>query len=140
MADALTRILFVCIGNTCRSQMAEGFARRLGDGRVEAMSAGTAAMGVVNRATIAAMRDAGVSFDGHSSKQLTPEMFAWADVVVTMGCSSAESICPASYAGLKYDWPIEDPLGGPPEVLRRVRDDIEKRVRALIAPGHRAEE
>ena len=126
------KILFVCVGNTCRSQMAEGFARAYGAGSVEVRSAGTSAMGVVNRSTIETMKEKGIDISEQASEQLTDEMLDWADVVVTLGCCSAESICPVGFRGTKVDWPIDDPLGMPREFMRRVRDDIEKRVRELI--------
>jgi protein-tyrosine-phosphatase len=126
------RILFVCVGNSCRSQMAEGFTMAYGQGKVEVKSAGTAASGVVNRDTIEAMAEKGIDISGQTSDQLTDEMLEWADAVVTLGCCSVEELCPVSFKGKKYDWPIEDPLGKPMEVMRRVRDDVEKRVNALI--------
>ncbi|MBI5810195.1 MAG: arsenate reductase ArsC [Deltaproteobacteria bacterium] len=126
------RILFVCVGNTCRSQMAEGFASLYGNGRFAVLSAGTSAMGVVNGPTIEAMAEAGVDISGQTSKQLTGEMLRWADVVVTMGCSPADRLCPASFKGKKIDWHIEDPLGRPWDVMRRVRDDIGGKVRELL--------
>ncbi len=125
-------ILFLCVGNTCRSQMAEGFARAMGNGQVSVRSAGTAAAGVVNAVTIEAMKDVGVDISGQTSDQFTFDMLDWADVVVTLGCCSADMLCPVDFKGEKYDWPIDDPLGRPPEVMERVRDDIEARVRALI--------
>jgi len=128
----IRKILFVCVGNTCRSQMAEGFARFLGRGRVEARSAGTSASGYLNGTTIEVMRERGIDIGGQTSDQLTGEMLDWADVVVTMGCCSADDICPISFKGQKYDWPIEDPLGIPIEDTRRIRDEIEERVRRLI--------
>ncbi len=128
----MRKILFVCVGNTCRSQMAEGFARFLGAGRVEARSAGTSAAGFVNSTTIEVMRERGVDISGQTSDQLTEEMLLWADVVVTLGCCSADDLCPISYGGEKQDWPIEDPLGRPMEETRRIRDEIEERVRDLI--------
>lgn len=131
MAD-LPKILFVCIGNTCRSQMAEGFARFHSQGEVEVKSAGTSAMGIVNRAAIGMMKEKGIDISGQTSKQLTDEMLRWADVVVTLGCCSADDLCPVSFHGSKMDWPIEDPLGKDMEVFRKVRDDIEKRVKGLI--------
>lgn len=126
------KILFVCVGNTCRSQMAEGFAKAHGKGRVEVQSAGTSAMGYVNGDTIEAMSEVGVDISTQTSKQLKDEMLDWADVVITLGCCSADKLCPITFKGAKSDWPIEDPLGKPPAVIRRVRDDIEKRVVALI--------
>jgi len=126
------KILFVCVGNTCRSQMAEGFAKSLGDGRVEVRSAGTSASGMVNRSTIEVMNELGIDISGQTSDQLTNEMLGWADIVVTMGCCTADKFCPVDFKGRTYDWKIEDPLGRPWSVMQRVRDDIEKRVRELI--------
>lgn len=130
--DCVKKILFVCVGNTCRSQMAEGFARVHGAGKIEVKSAGTSAMGFVNKDTIEAMRAAGIDISGQTSKQLTDEMLDWADVVVTMGCCSADKLCPVTFKGRKTDWPIADPLGRPPDVMLRVRGDIEARVKALV--------
>lgn len=127
------KVLFVCVGNSCRSQMAEGFARACAKGRVEVMSAGTAASGVVNKGAIEAMKEKGIDITDQTSKQLTDEMLERADVVVTMGCCGADELCPAGFKGKKYDWPVEDPLGLPWEAMRRVRDDIEERVKRLIA-------
>lgn len=126
------KILFVCVGNTCRSQMAEGFALRYGAGRVEVRSAGTSAAGYVSKSTVRAMEEIGIDISGHASRQLTGEMIEWADVVVTLGCAPARDICPASYAGEQMDWKIDDPLGRPWDEMQRVRADIEKRVRELI--------
>lgn len=126
------KILFVCVGNTCRSQMAEGFAGSYGKDAAEVKSAGTSAMGFVNKSTIEAMNELGIDISGHTSKQLTYEMMEWADVVVTLGCLPASSLCPASYRGRKLDWNIGDPLGKPMDVMRAVRDDIGRRVKGLI--------
>ncbi len=128
----LKKILFVCVGNTCRSQMAEGFAGVHGRGAVEVRSAGTSAAGFVNGTTIEVMRERGLDISGQSSDQLTDEMLEWADVVVTLGCCSADEICPISFKGEKIDWPVEDPLGRPIEETRRIRDEIEQRVKGLI--------
>ena len=126
-----SKILFVCIGNTCRSQMAEGFARFYGRGKVEVKSAGTSAAGVVNRTAIEMMKEKEIDISSQTSKQLTGEILDWADIVVTMGCCSADDLCPVSFRGRKMDWPIEDPLGKDTGVFRKVRDDIEKRVKEL---------
>ncbi|MBI5469189.1 MAG: arsenate reductase ArsC [Deltaproteobacteria bacterium] len=127
------KILFVCVGNTCRSQMGEGFARFYGDGKVEVRSAGTAASGSVNRSTIEAMKEIGIDISDQTSKQLTGDMLDWADVVVTMGCRSATELCPVTYRGQKYDWKIDDPLGRPWEFMQIVRDGIEEKVKGLIS-------
>lgn len=127
------KILFVCVGNSCRSQMAEGFARSLGGDLVEVKSAGTSASGIVNRDAVEAMREKGIDITGQTSDNLTDEMLKWADAVITMGCCSADDLCTAAFAGIKEDWPIEDPLGRPPEVMERVRDDIDERVGRLLS-------
>ena len=126
------KVLFVCVGNSCRSQMAEGFARACGMGKIEVMSAGTSACGSVNRAAIEAMKEKGIDISAQTSKQLTDDMLEWADVVVTTGCCGAGELCPVDFEGERYDWPVEDPLGREWEVMRKVRDDIEDRVKKLI--------
>ncbi len=115
--------------------MAEGFGKYYGKGLVQVRSAGTAACGFVNPVTIEMMREKGIDISGQSSTQLTDEMVGWADIVVTLGCCAADMVCPVTYTGGKVDWPIDDPLGMGPEFFRRVRDDIEVRVRRLIETG-----
>ncbi len=127
-----TRVLFVCVGNSCRSQMAEGFARYYGKDIIEARSAGTSASGVVNRSTIEAMKEAGVDISAHTSDQLTKDMLLWADVVVTMGCSSLEYFWDEEVTARRIDWQVEDPLGKPWDTMVRVREDVKKKVRELI--------
>jgi arsenate reductase len=112
--------------------MAEGFGKFYGNGRVEVKSAGTSAAGTVNGSTVEAMKEIGMDISFQTSKQLTEEMIEWADVVVTLAGIPADALCPASYRGRKHDWKIDDPLGRPWEIMRRVRDDIESKVRELI--------
>ena len=126
------RVLFVCVGNSCRSQMAEGFAKRHGKGIIDVKSAGTAASGVVNKSTIDAMKDVGIDISGHISQQLTKELLLWADVVVTMGCNSLEYFWDEDVRAERIDWQVEDPLGKPWDVMVRVREDVEKKVKELI--------
>lgn len=128
----MKKILFVCIGNTCRSQMAEAFALRHGEGKVEILSAGTNAFGSVHPDTIEAMRDIDIDISAQTSDQLTGEMIDWADTIVTLGCCTADELCPVTFEGEKLDWPIDDPFGRPSIVMERVRDDIEERVKELI--------
>ncbi len=130
--EGATRVLFVCVGNTCRSQMAEGFARLHGKDMLEAGSAGTSAAGIVNKNTIEAMKEKEIDISSQTSRQLTADMFEWADVVVTMGCIPADFLCPSSFKGRKCDWKIDDPLGRPWEFMRRVRDEIENKVKEFI--------
>jgi len=112
--------------------MAEGFALRYGNGFVEVKSAGTAATGYVNEETIEAMLEEGIDISAQSSKQVTNELIRWADIVVTLGGQSADSICPDDYKGIKIDWPIKDPLGRPRELMEMVKEDIHRRVRDLM--------
>lgn len=128
----LKKILFLCVGNTCRSQMAEGFANKHGEGKIEVQTAGTSAAGLVNQDSIDAMKEIGIDISNQTSDQLTDHMFDWADVVITMGCMPARLVCPPDYPGIKRDWPIKDPLGMPWDFMCMVRDDIEQRVLNLI--------
>ncbi len=132
------KILFLCTGNSCRSQMAEGWCRRLGGEWVEAESAGIEAHGKNPRA-ISIMAEAGIDISGQESTRLTPELLGWADIVVTV-CGHADEHCPALPAGKrKTYWPLEDParaIGTEDEIMavfRAIRDDIERRVRELVA-------
>ena len=127
------RLLFVCVENSCRSQMAEAFARELGGARVEALSAGSRPSGTVNPRAIESMRDAGLDISRHASKSLQDVAGSGApafDVVVTMGCGDA---CPWVPAARREDWAIPDPKALEPAEFARVRDQIEARVRALLA-------
>jgi arsenate reductase len=132
-----TRILFLCTGNSCRSQMAEGWANHLGSEWLEATSAGIEAHGKNPRA-IAVMREAGVDIARQESTRVTPEMLARADLVVTV-CSHADEHCPVLPAGVqKKHWPLDDPAkttGTEDEIMakfRATRDEIRSRVEGLI--------
>jgi protein-tyrosine-phosphatase len=124
------RLLFVCVENSNRSQMAEAFARIHGGDRIEAWSAGSRPSGRVNPKAIAAMRELGYDLAQHASKSLDdlpPGVF---DAVVTMGCGDA---CPQVPARRREDWSIPDPRDMDEAAFRDVRDGIESRVRALLA-------
>jgi arsenate reductase len=130
-------LLFVCTGNSCRSQMAEGWARTLGGEHVVAESAGIEAHGKNPRA-IAVMTEAGVDISAQESTRLTDDMLARADLVVTV-CGHADEHCPVLPAGVrKLHWPLTDPAkasGTEEEIMaefRRVRDEVNQRVRALL--------
>ena len=112
--------------------MAEGFARARGGGVIEVRSSGTAALGEVNGGSIVAMREVGIDISGQSSDQLTDAMLDWADSVITLGCCTADEICPVDFKGGKIDWPIRDPYCASMDIMRSVRDDIGERVDALI--------
>ncbi len=130
-------LLFLCTGNSCRSQIAEAWARHLGDGRVNAMSAGIEAHGKNPRA-IAVMAEAGLDISAQESTMLTDEMLAGADYLVTV-CGHADEHCPVLPAGVRKEhWPLADPAtaaGTEDEVMavyRASRDDIRRRVSDLL--------
>lgn len=130
---ARPRLLFVCVENSCRSQMAEGFARLFGGDRVEAWSGGSRPSGVVNSRAIEVMSEVGYDLGAHRSEGLSgPEGPASApfDAVVTMGCGDA---CPHVPARRRIDWQVPDPKDLPLDEFRAVRDDVGRRVRDLLA-------
>jgi len=123
-------VLFVCVHNAGRSQMAAGFMTHLGQGRVEVLSAGSAPKDSINPVAVAAMAEVGIDISQNSPKVLTPEAVQQSDAVVTMGCGDA---CPY-YPGKRYeDWVLEDPAGQGIESVRAIRDDIKVRVETLLA-------
>ena len=123
-------VLFVCVQNAGRSQMAAGILRHLAGERVHVRTAGSAPASAVRSVVIAALDEIGVPIGGEYPKPLTDEVVRAADVVITMGCGDA---CPV-YPGRVYlDWDLEDPVGLPLARVRGIRDDIESRVRGLIA-------
>jgi arsenate reductase (thioredoxin) len=126
----MARVLFVCRQNAGRSQMSEVLFARAAEGRHEAESAGTTPADAVHREVVAAMRELGVDLAGRVPRRLTDDLAARADVVVTMGCGDA---CPYLPGKRYIDWELEDPAGRPPDEVRRIRDDIAARVRALAA-------
>jgi protein-tyrosine-phosphatase len=135
MSDAVPEVLFVCVHNAGRSQMAAGLLDKLASGRVAARSAGSEPADEINPVAVEAMREVGVDISGEFPKPLAEDSVRAADVVITMGCGDE---CPF-YSGKRYeDWELEDPAGKEIETVRRIRDAIEARVRALlgeIAPG-----
>jgi protein-tyrosine-phosphatase len=124
------RILFVCVENSNRSQMAEAFARIHGGTGVEAYSAGSRPSGIINPKAIAAMRELGYDLSRHASKSLSEIPDVEYDFVATMGCGDA---CPMIRARRREDWSIPDPKNMSPEEFRQVRDLIESKVRQLLA-------
>lgn len=125
-------ILFVCVENAGRSQMAEAFAKKYG---LDATSAGTLLAERVNPTVVEAMLEVGLDISTQKPKLLTPEMIADASIVFTMGCS-VEDVCPApTFAKMRkklVDWNLPDPKGKSLEEVRRIRDEIEGRVRGLV--------
>jgi len=126
---AVKRLLFVCIENSCRSQMAEAFARIHSQGEIEVYSAGSRPSGRVNPNAIESMREIGYDLSKHGSKSLSEIPAVEYDVVVTMGCGDE---CPAVRAKRREDWNIPDPKNLPPERLRSARDEIEKKVMEVL--------
>ena len=123
-------VLFVCVHNAGRSQMAAGFLRHLAGDRVEVLSAGTEPAAEVNPVAVQAMAEKGVDLSDARPRALADSAVREADVVITMGCGDA---CPF-YPGKRYeDWTLEDPAGKGIEDVRRIRDQIEARVRGLLA-------
>jgi len=130
MAKKRFSVLFVCIHNAGRSQMAAGFMRELGGARVEVLSAGSAPRDSINPIAVQAMAEVGIDIANQLPKVLTPEAVLASDVVITMGCGDA---CPF-YPGKRYeDWVLEDPAGQDLDFVRRVRDEIRVRVENLLA-------
>lgn len=128
MSDKKT-ILFVCVHNAGRSQMAAGFARTIGGDRVEVLSAGSAPKDSINPVAVEAMREVGIDIADQQPKILTPESVQQSDVVITMGCGDA---CPY-YPGKRYeDWKLEDPAGQGIEPVRVIRDEIKARIEILL--------
>ena len=122
-------VLFVCIHNAGRSQMAAGFLQALGGGAVEVRSAGSTPADAVNPVAVAAMAEVGIDIAGQQPKVLTTQAVQDSDVVVTMGCGDT---CPF-YPGKRYeDWELDDPAGQPIEKVRPIRDEIRARVLTLL--------
>jgi protein-tyrosine-phosphatase len=123
-------VLFVCVHNAGRSQMAAGFLQKLAGDRIDALSAGSLPADEINPVAVAAMLEEGIDIAGSQPKVLTTEAVQMADVVITMGCGDA---CPY-FPGKRYeDWRLEDPAGQGLDAVRPIRDEIRRRIEALIA-------
>jgi len=123
-------VLFVCVHNAGRSQMAAALLDHHAQGRVHVRSAGSAPADTINEAVVQVMAEIGLNLSQEFPKPLTDEVVQAADAVITMGCGDA---CPV-YPGKRYlDWELADPHGQPVEVVREIRDDIDRRVRGLLA-------
>jgi protein-tyrosine-phosphatase len=126
----MASILFLCVHNAGRSQMAAGWARALGGDRVDVYSGGSEPAERLNKAVVAAMAEVGIDITGETPRRWSEKELRAADVVVTMGCGDE---CPF-YPGKRYvDWELTDPSGKSLEEVRPIRDEIEKRVRGLLA-------
>lgn len=130
MTGHVPSVLFVCVHNAGRSQMAAGLLGHLADGRIEVRSAGTAPADHINPVAVTAMAELGIDITSATPAVLTPQAAQTSDVVITMGCGDT---CPY-FPGVSYrDWKLDDPAGQPLEIVRRIRDDIAERVQALVS-------
>ena len=130
MTQEMPEVLFVCVHNAGRSQMAAGLVKLRSDGRIHVRSAGSDPGDEINPAVLEAMADVGVDLSEEFPKPLTDEVVRAADVVITMGCGDA---CPI-YPGKRYqDWTVDDPAGQDVATVRRIRDEIDRRARTLVA-------
>ncbi len=126
----MPKILFVCIENSCRSQMAEGFARFFGKGKIEVFSAGSRPSGNVNHKAVEVMKEIGIDIGRQESKGFDALPYKEFDLLVTMGCGDE---CPFVPAKKRIDWKITDPKGKPVESFREVRDQIKEKVLNLLS-------
>ena len=127
----MSKILFGCVENAGRSQMAEGFFRKLGPSNFEVMSAGTKPASEINPTAVQVMKEVDIDISQNRSKTITSEMISESDTVINMGCMDKES-CPALFVEDIDDWNIEDPKGKSIEQVRKIRDGIEARVLELV--------
>ena len=125
------RLLFVCVGNSCRSQMAEGLARAMGGDRVDVTSAGTAPAETIAPKAVEAMAELGIDIAHQSPKALRRELIDRADIVLTMGCD-ARGMCPAGWLEDAVEWEIEDPMGKGMAKYMEVRDIIQRHIHDLL--------
>jgi arsenate reductase len=129
MSEHVPVVLFACVHNAGRSQMAAGWARHLGGDRIAVVSAGSAPAAGVNAVAVLAMAEVGIDISGASPSLLEPDLVRAADVVVTMGCGDS---CPV-FPGTRYeDWPLDDPAGLAIDEVRLIRDEIRRRVSDLL--------
>jgi arsenate reductase len=126
----MKKVLFVCVHNAGRSQMAEAFFNRMAKGKAKGLSAGTQPADKINPMVVEVMDEVGLDISRRKPKRLTFRMLDSADRVITMGCG-VEGLCPASFVPTE-DWQIEDPAGKPLERVRRIRDEIRARVEQLL--------
>lgn len=126
----MKKVLFVCVHNAARSQMAEAYFNHFAQGGAVAFSAGTQPEPVISPRTIALMREEGIELEGQKPTLLTPEMLEDADRVITMGCY-VEEACPSSSVPTE-DWALDNPKGQSLAEMRKIRDDIKLRVKELL--------
>jgi protein-tyrosine-phosphatase len=125
-------ILFVCVENAGRSQMAEAFTKKYGKDKFDASSAGNKPAEKINPVVVEVMKEKGIAISMNKPKLLTFQMAQNADLIVTMGCNN-QDICPGSFFKPTVDWKLEDPKGKTVEKVREIRDEIERQVLKLIS-------
>ena len=128
----MKKILFVCVENAGRSQMAEAFAKKYGVDKIIASSAGNKPAERVNPVVVDVMKEKGIDLSINKPKLITAKMAMDSDLIVTMGCND-QGVCPGPFFKPTIDWVLEDPKGKPIEKVREIRDDIEKKVQKLIS-------
>jgi protein-tyrosine-phosphatase len=127
----MKKVLFVCVENAGRSQMAEAFAKKYGKDKLIVSSAGNKPAERVNPIVIEAMKEEGIDISGNKPKLLTFDMAQDADLIITMGCDE-QGICPGPFFKPTIDWKLEDPKGKPIDKVRQIRDEIQQLVHKLI--------
>jgi len=127
----MKKILFVCVENAGRSQIAEAFAKKYGKDNLFVLSAGNKPAEKVNPVVVEVLKERGIDISENKPRLLTFQMAQEADLIVTMGCND-QGICPGPFFKPTVDWKLEDPKGKPIEKVREIRDDIEKRVQKLM--------
>lgn len=125
-------VLFVCVENAGRSQMAEGFFKKYAPNGFKTLSAGTKPVSQINPIVVQAMKEVGIDISKQKSKELTDEMIRESDNVVNMGCMD-KSFCPTLWLPKVIEWNLEDPKAKSIEEVREIRDEIEKRVKKIVA-------
>ena len=125
-------VLFVCVQNAGRSQIAEGFFKKYAPKGFKVQSAGTKHVSQINPIVVEAMREVGIDISKQKSKEITEEMMRSSDPIVNMGCMD-KNFCPTLFLPKVIDWNLEDPKGKSIEKVREIRDEIEKRVKELVA-------
>ncbi len=128
----MKKILFVCVENAGRSQMAEAFAKKYGADKFVASSAGNKPSEHVNPVVVEVMKEKGIDISGNKPKLISAKMAIDQDLIVTMGCND-QDVCPGPFFKPTIDWALEDPKGKPIDKVRAIRDDIERKVQELIA-------
>ena len=128
----MKKILFVCVENAGRSQMAEAFANKYGNEKVIASSAGNKPADKVNPVVVDVLKEKGIDISTNQPKLITAKMAMDSDLIVTMGCND-QGVCPGPFFKPTIEWKLEDPKGKPIEKVREIRDQIDRQVQELIA-------